>query len=177
MSLNRLSSDIAKLIAAGATSADIQDYLEEEGVKVDETRNFVVQCGRYLADTQKQVKSALEAVQDASVGVASRYRELTGELESRIKASEARIAKQLDSGRASLATEVERLGPKVKAAVAENLPDVPDYKKDLASMAADIDGLRSDVDNLTELVKNLLKARRVPVRDKDGNLIAVKLEA
>ena len=85
MSLNRLSSDIAKLLAAGATPDDIEDFLEEEGVKVDENRSFVVQCGRYLADTQKQIKSALEAVQDASAGVASRYRELTGELESRWK--------------------------------------------------------------------------------------------
>jgi chromosome segregation ATPase len=176
MSLNRLSSDIAKLIAAGATPDDIQDYLEEEGVKVDEHRNFVVQCGRYLADTQKQIKSALESVQEASAGVAIRYRELTGELETRIKASEARITKQLESGKASLSNEVERLGPKVKAVIAENLPDIPNHQKQIDGLTADIDVLRSDVANLTGLVEKLVKARRVPVRDKEGVLIGVDLK-
>ena len=176
MSINRLTSDIVKLIQAGATTADIEAFLDEEGVTVSQSRAFISQFGKQMVAYSDELKAAVAQMQSDNQKAIAAVKTLADGVKADIADNRKSIAKDLAASRevmlVAVKQQVERLmeddGPE------DDGPDVEEIM--LTELKQQVAAQQKEIAGLKEMLGKLLTAQRVPVRDKAGNLVGVKLE-
>jgi hypothetical protein len=166
MSVASFKAGLAKLIAMGAPQEDIDAFFEEEGVFVDERVKKAKLEQTSVAANVAELKTVLcghiaqvaQQIAQTGAALAGEVVKVRGEIEKAVKQESANTMMML----AQLKEEPE--GPDKEELMLEDLQEqVKEQQKELMAVK--------------KMMNDLLTKRRIPEFDKDGNVIAVRLEA